>query len=106
MTSCCRRMPTEEPIATFSAPNQICWQFARADLMLATDGSLPHPDDAAIPAAPRQRAGGYAAALSARRFLRAVFRGRQSCLRPAQPRADQAQRRADVRHAISCREGL
>ena len=45
--------------------------------------------------------GGYAAAVSARRFLRDVFRGREGSVDAAERRADQAQRRADVRRALS-----
>src|SRR4029077_2690567 len=68
---------------------------------LDRNGGRDYSDDAAVPAAARERAGGRVAALSAPGFLRAVFRGRERGSRPAQRRADETERRTNVRRAVS-----
>src|ERR1700720_2779926 len=67
---------------------------------LSFDAGRPYSHDAAIPAAACERAGGYAAAFSAGRLLRTVFRGREGSVGVAEPRAHPSQQRADVRHAV------
>ncbi len=69
--------------------------------LLCTVADQPHADDAAVPEHPAESAGGYAAALPARGFLRDVLRRREGRRADPQCRADQAEPGADVRHPVS-----
>src|SRR5215471_914551 len=61
-----------------------------------------YANDAAVPAAAEKHSARYPVAVSARRFLRDVFRRRERSIDAPERSADQAQRRAYVRRPLSC----